>query len=136
MWGFFEYWKPLSQSTCSNLHEVPKMVRLVFIKIYLGRLASQLLKGSGNKIYIKVTELFNCTNNSSYTKEYVTSPENNTRKQQMVWVPKQGVTKALKQNSPGSKNNDHRHIFYHSFIILSDDRSKASSKTIPPHSAI
>ena len=24
----------------------------------------------------------------------------------------------------------------HSFIILSDDRSKASSETIPPHSAI
>jgi len=27
-------------------------------------------------------------------------------------------------------------IFLHSFSILSDDRSKASSKTIPPHSAI
>ena len=27
-------------------------------------------------------------------------------------------------------------IFIHSFSILSDDRSKASSKTIPPHSAI
>ena len=26
--------------------------------------------------------------------------------------------------------------FIHSFIILSDERSKASSKTIPPHSAI
>jgi hypothetical protein len=26
--------------------------------------------------------------------------------------------------------------FIHSFSILSDDRSKASSKTIPPHSAI
>jgi hypothetical protein len=26
--------------------------------------------------------------------------------------------------------------FIHSFRILSDDRSKASSKTIPPHSAI
>jgi len=28
------------------------------------------------------------------------------------------------------------HSFIHSFSILSDDRSKASSKTIPPHSAI
>jgi hypothetical protein len=28
------------------------------------------------------------------------------------------------------------YIFFHSFSILSDDRSKASSKTIPPHSAI
>ena len=27
-------------------------------------------------------------------------------------------------------------IFIHSFSILSDDRSKASTKTIPPHSAI
>ena len=27
-------------------------------------------------------------------------------------------------------------IINHSFIILSDDRFKASSKTIPPHSAI
>jgi len=26
--------------------------------------------------------------------------------------------------------------FIHSFSILSDDRSKASSKTMPPHSAI
>jgi len=30
----------------------------------------------------------------------------------------------------------HVHSFIHSFSILSDDRSKASSKTIPPHSAI
>ena len=29
-----------------------------------------------------------------------------------------------------------RFIIIHSFSILSDDRSKASSKTIPPHSAI
>jgi len=28
------------------------------------------------------------------------------------------------------------HSFVHSFSILSDDRSKASSKTMPPHSAI
>jgi len=28
------------------------------------------------------------------------------------------------------------HSFIHSFSILSDDRSKASSKTMPPHSAI
>jgi len=28
------------------------------------------------------------------------------------------------------------HSFIHSFSILSDDRSKASSKTIPPRSAI
>ena len=27
-------------------------------------------------------------------------------------------------------------VIHHSFSILSDDRSKASSKTIPPHSAI
>ena len=27
-------------------------------------------------------------------------------------------------------------IFIHSFSILSDDRSKASSKTMPPHSAM
>ena len=30
----------------------------------------------------------------------------------------------------------HTYIFIHSFSILSDDRSKAFSKTIPPHSAI
>ena len=30
----------------------------------------------------------------------------------------------------------HTYIFIHSFSILSDDRSKASSKTIPPHGAI
>ena len=29
-----------------------------------------------------------------------------------------------------------RYSFIHSFSILSDDRSKASSKTMPPHSAI
>ena len=28
------------------------------------------------------------------------------------------------------------YIYIYSFIILSDDRSKASSKTIPPHNAI
>ena len=28
------------------------------------------------------------------------------------------------------------HSFIHSFSILSDDRSKASSKTMPPHSAM
>jgi hypothetical protein len=27
-------------------------------------------------------------------------------------------------------------LFFYSFSTLSDDRSKASSKTIPPHSAI
>jgi hypothetical protein len=33
--------------------------------------------------------------------------------------------------------NEQRNSFiHHSFSILSDDRSKASSKTIPPHSAI
>ena len=33
-------------------------------------------------------------------------------------------------------NTSFIHSFIHSFSILSDDRSKASSKTIPPHSAI
>ena len=28
------------------------------------------------------------------------------------------------------------HIYIHSFSILSDDRSKASSKTVPPYSMI
>ena len=28
------------------------------------------------------------------------------------------------------------HTVIHSFSILSDDRSKASSETVPPHSAI
>jgi len=75
------------------------MARLAFIRIYVGSLASLLLKGSRNKIYVNVIELFSCTNNSSETKDYVTS-------------------------------------FNHSLSILSDDRSKASSKTMPPHSAI
>jgi len=33
------------------------------------------------------------------------------------------------------KHNVETYSFIHSFSILSDDRSKASSKTIPPHSA-
>ena len=33
-------------------------------------------------------------------------------------------------------SRSHDHSFIHSFSSLSDDRSKASSKTIPPHSAI
>jgi len=33
-------------------------------------------------------------------------------------------------------SGDKQSSFIHSFSILSDDRSKASSKTIPPHSAI
>jgi len=35
-----------------------------------------------------------------------------------------------------AKSSSHLFGFIHSFSILSNDRSKASSKTIPPHSAI
>ena len=41
---------------------------------------------------------------------------------------------ALKRNKINSYTRTYS--FIHSFSILSDDRSKASSKTIPPYSAI
>jgi hypothetical protein len=47
-------------------------------------------------------------------------------------IPVSGLVMALKSKP--------KHVAFtvtiHSFSILSDDRSKASSKTIPPHSAI
>jgi len=39
-------------------------------------------------------------------------------------------------SSPFKHGDIDIHNSSHSFSILSDDRSKASSKTIPPHSAI